>query len=78
MNVNEVLANRALQMLGRPLGDYHRVNPHDDINLHQSTNDTYPTALRDGGHPRACATWSARWWRCWKPSSRRRRSSPAW
>jgi aspartate ammonia-lyase len=46
MNVNEVLANRALQLLGRPLGDYRSVNPHDDINLHQSTNDTYPTALR--------------------------------
>jgi aspartate ammonia-lyase len=46
MNVNEVLANRALQILGQPLGDYEAVNPHDDINLHQSTNDTYPTALR--------------------------------
>jgi aspartate ammonia-lyase len=46
MNVNEVLANRALQILGRPLGDYDSVNPHDDINLHQSTNDVYPTALR--------------------------------
>ena len=46
MNVNEVLANRALQLLGRPLGDYHAVSPHDDINRHQSTNDVYPTALR--------------------------------
>jgi aspartate ammonia-lyase len=46
MNVNEVLANRALQLLGRPPGEYHTVNPHDDVNLHQSTNDTYPTALR--------------------------------
>ncbi len=46
MNVNEVLANRALQLLGRPLGDYRAVNPHDDINRHQSTNDAYPTALR--------------------------------
>ena len=46
MNVNEVLANRAIQLLGRPLGDYATVNPHDDINLHQSTNDTYPTALK--------------------------------
>jgi aspartate ammonia-lyase len=46
MNVNEVLANRALQLLGRPLGDYAPVSPLDDINLHQSTNDTYPTALR--------------------------------
>jgi len=46
MNVNEVLANRALQVLGRPLGDYEAVSPLDDINLHQSTNDTYPTALK--------------------------------
>jgi aspartate ammonia-lyase len=46
MNVNEVLANRALQLLGRPLGDYAGVSPTDDLNLHQSTNDTYPTALR--------------------------------
>ena len=46
MNVNEVLANRALQLLGRPLGDYRAVNPHDDINRHQSTNDAYPTALK--------------------------------
>jgi fumarate hydratase class II len=46
MNVNEVLANRALQLLGKPLGDYQSVSPIEDINLHQSTNDTYPTALK--------------------------------
>jgi aspartate ammonia-lyase len=46
MNVNEVLANRALQLLGKDLGDYAVVNPMEDINLHQSTNDTYPTALK--------------------------------
>ena len=46
MNVNEVLANRALQILGEEPGSYDRVSPADDINLHQSTNDTYPTALR--------------------------------
>jgi len=46
LNVNEVLANRALQLLGRPLGDHAAVSPLDDVNLHQSTNDTYPTALR--------------------------------
>ena len=45
-STNEVLANRALQLLGRTPGDYAAVNPHDDVNLHQSTNDTYPTALR--------------------------------
>jgi len=46
MNVNEVLANRALQLLGALPGDYGRISPLDDINLHQSTNDTYPTALK--------------------------------
>jgi aspartate ammonia-lyase len=46
MNVNEVLANRALELLGRPHGDYATLDPLDDVNLHQSTNDTYPTALR--------------------------------
>jgi len=46
MNVNEVLANRALQLLGRNAGEYEVISPIDDINLHQSTNDTYPTALK--------------------------------
>lgn len=46
MNVNEVLANRALQIMGLEPGRYDRVSPLDDLNLHQSTNDTYPTALR--------------------------------
>ncbi len=46
MNVNEVLANRALELLGEVHGRYGRVSPLDDINLHQSTNDTYPTALK--------------------------------
>jgi aspartate ammonia-lyase len=46
MNVNEVLANRALEGLGHPHGSYDQVSPLEDLNLHQSTNDTYPTALR--------------------------------
>ena len=46
MNVNEVLANRALELMGRPPGDYAAVSPLGDINLHQSTNDTYPSALK--------------------------------
>jgi aspartate ammonia-lyase len=46
MNVNEVLANRALELLGQEHGRYDLVSPNDDLNLHQSTNDTYPTALR--------------------------------
>ncbi|MFP4502032.1 MAG: aspartate ammonia-lyase [Candidatus Hydrogenedentota bacterium] len=46
MNVNEVIANRALELLGNERGDYAAVSPTDDVNRHQSTNDTYPTALR--------------------------------
>ncbi len=46
MNVNEVIANRALQILGETPGTYKIISPLDDINLHQSTNDTYPTALK--------------------------------
>ncbi|MCX8065449.1 MAG: aspartate ammonia-lyase [Candidatus Hydrogenedentes bacterium] len=46
MNVNEVIANRALELMGYPKGTYNIISPIDDVNLHQSTNDTYPTALR--------------------------------
>lgn len=46
MNVNEVLANRALEILGEARGRYDLVSPLDDVNRHQSTNDTYPTALK--------------------------------
>jgi aspartate ammonia-lyase len=46
MNVNEVLANRALQLLGHKPGEYDTVHPLRDLNRHQSTNDTYPTAVR--------------------------------
>ncbi|MGL5511808.1 MAG: aspartate ammonia-lyase [Sporomusa sp.] len=46
MNVNEVLANRANEILGGLRGDYSLVHPLNHVNLHQSTNDVYPTALR--------------------------------
>jgi aspartate ammonia-lyase len=46
MNVNEVLANLALRLLGRPCGEYETVHPLDDVNRGQSTNDVYATALR--------------------------------
>lgn len=45
MNVNEVLANRALEILGKAKGDYKAVGPNDHVNMAQSTNDTFPTAL---------------------------------
>jgi aspartate ammonia-lyase len=49
MNVNEVLANRALELLGDVKGNYQRVNPNDVVNYGQSTNDVIPTAIRIGG-----------------------------
>jgi aspartate ammonia-lyase len=45
MNVNEVLANRALELLGKAKGDYKTVSPNDHVNMAQSTNDTFPTAI---------------------------------
>lgn len=46
MNANEVLANRASQLLGGSLGDYTLVHPNDHVNFGQSTNDVFPTAMR--------------------------------
>ena len=46
MNANEVLANRAAELLGAPRGAYGRVHPNDHVNMGQSTNDVFPTATR--------------------------------
>jgi aspartate ammonia-lyase len=48
MNVNEVIANRALEILGHERGDYAHLHPNDDVNRSQSTNDAYPTAVKLG------------------------------
>lgn len=46
MNMNEVISNRAAQLLNKPLGDYHYVHPNDHANMGQSTNDVIPTAAK--------------------------------
>ena len=46
MNANEVIANRALELLGRAKGDYQNLHPVEDVNMSQSTNDVYPTAVK--------------------------------
>ena len=46
MNINEVVANRALQLMGRAVGDYQYCHPNNHVNMSQSTNDAYPTALK--------------------------------
>src|SRR5690606_38000672 len=48
MNVNEVLANRANELLGKPRGEYSPIHPNDHVNMAQSTNDVIPTAIRLG------------------------------
>ena len=52
MNANEVIANRALEILGRERGDYHHLHPNEHLNMGQSTNDVVPTALK-------IAAWTA-------------------
>jgi len=46
MNANEVLANIALEKAGNKKGEYDKISPNDDLNMSQSTNDTYPTSLK--------------------------------
>lgn len=46
MNANEVIANRALEIMGYEKGDYQYCHPNNDVNMSQSTNDVYPTAIR--------------------------------
>ena len=48
MNANEVIANRALEIMGYPRGDYQHCSPNDHVNCSQSTNDAYPTAIHIG------------------------------
>lgn len=50
MNANEVIANRALEMLGKGRGERHFVHPNDHINMCQSSNDVFPTALHISAH----------------------------
>ncbi len=46
MNANEVIANRALELIGKTRGDYSQIHPNEHVNLSQSTNDVYPTAFK--------------------------------
>ena len=55
MNVNEVLANRALEILGHERGRYDIISPNDHVNMAQSTNDTFPTAMHIGVYMEAMA-----------------------
>ena len=45
MNANEVISNRAIEIAGGPMGSKQPVHPNDDVNMSQSSNDTFPTAM---------------------------------
>jgi fumarate hydratase class II len=55
MNANEVIANRALEILGYGKGEYDKLHPNEHVNMSQSTNDVYPTALRLATYWACCA-----------------------
>ena len=50
MNANEVIANRALELMGHGRGEYQYLHPNEDVNMGQSTNDVYPTSLKLAGY----------------------------
>ena len=50
MNANEVIANRALEIMGHAKGEYKFLHPNEHVNMSQSTNDVYPTAMKLAGH----------------------------
>ena len=75
MNANEVIANRALEILGHGTGEYAHLHPNEHVNLSQSTNDVYPTAVKRRDDLRDRATCSTRWPSCARPSRPRRTSS---
>src|SRR5580692_5283254 len=53
MNVNEVISNRAIELAGGEMGSKKPIHPNDHVNMSQSSNDTFPTALRDALHAKA-------------------------
>ena len=79
MNVNEVISNRAIQLIGGELGSKTPVHPNDHVNMGQSSNDTFPTAMHIAavrGHPGAPAAAASR--HCSRPSRTRPPSGPTW
>lgn len=56
MNVNEVISNRAIELLGGKMGSKDPIHPNDDVNKSQSSNDTFPTAMRIAAHQKITHT----------------------
>ena len=71
MNANEVIANRALELLGHRKGEYKYLHPNEHVNMSQSTNDVYPTALKVAAYFGIFAAGRGAW-RCCAARSRRK------
>jgi aspartate ammonia-lyase len=77
MNINEVIANRGLEIMGLPRGKYDKLHPNNDVNLAQSTNDVYPrrSALRSFFHAGHCNELWSRSRTSWRPRPKTFRTS---
>ena len=75
MNANEVIANRALEILGYEKGDYQHVHPNNNVNLSQSTNDAYPTAM-NVALDEYCVHLLSKWISCITALRKKARSLP--
>jgi len=77
MNANEVIANRGLELLGHARGEYRHLHPVEDVNMSQSTNDVYPTAVQGGAAFRYRPPRRSDAGSCAAPSTAKAQSSPA-
>ena len=76
MNMNEVLANRASELLGGQRGEGRAIHPNDDVNKGQSSNDVYPTAMSVAAVEAIPFAWCRRRRRCVRRCTARRSRSP--
>jgi fumarate hydratase, class II len=76
MNVNEVIANRCCQLAGTPLGSKQPVHPNDHVNMAQSSNDSFPSAMNIAAATNVKQRLFRRWRRCGTRSLPRPRSGP--
>ena len=78
MNVNEVISNRCIQLVGGTLGSQQPVHPNDHVNMGQSSNDTFPTAMHIAAHKMATQTTIPALKRLRDTSSATRRRGRTW
>jgi fumarate hydratase class II len=75
MNANEVISNRAIEMAGGVLGSKKPIHPNDDVNMSQSSNDTFPTAMHIAAAEQMNQVSTAKFEKCKRHQTRKRKSS---